>query len=454
MKNDLDSTSSNSSTISNDNDNDNDNDNNEFQFEDVESLVDIDTTLQIQLKTDYNIHSSPCIGNKTKKSSDDINNNKRRGSIKQILIDIDARSHLEVADSKHRYSKHLRLYFQEYIRVHGDTDWQQQHQIHQQKDNDEHSNNNWLNFKGFFEWLDSVQKPEHPLCLRSILDSDTVLYLSSFEERKEFAYEICNDGLLRKYNNNSECHSCSEDDLLNTDGDGWIFVLKDKIVYAHAKDTKSRPRFHHSTFLAGEPVEAAGLLVCENGVILKLFPHSGHYRPHDHHLLSMLEFFYRKNVSLNVMQVDAQRVLKVSRLQNTDGEKMKKINTVHMMNGYAVLHFLRTKDLFYNTGTAKLIKLYSNSPSLSVRKFQSPSLEYSNFGDSDSSFYSYDKSGSNDDSHLFSPDDSTSSNLQIRAFLLKSLLYEEKPLKLSYPERNEIDTLKILLNDSPVATGP
>jgi hypothetical protein len=167
----------------------------------------------------------------------------------------------------------------------------------------------------------------------------------------------------------------------------------------------------------------------------------------------MLEFFYRKGVSLDVMQVDVQRVLKVSRLQNIDGEKMKKINTVHMMNGFSTLNFLRTKELFYKSGTARLIKLYS--PLISIRNFNSPSLDYSNSIDSDSSFYSFNnKSGSNDDSNPF---DSTSSNLQIRACLLKSLLLEEKPnLKLNYPERNELDTLKILLSDSPVATtaGP
>jgi hypothetical protein len=42
---------------------------------------------------------------------------------------------------------------------------------------------------------------------------------------------------------------------------------------------KVRGRFHHSSFLAGNPVLVAGTVVMEAGRFVKLMPYSGHYRP-------------------------------------------------------------------------------------------------------------------------------------------------------------------------------
>ena len=39
----------------------------------------------------------------------------------------------------------------------------------------------------------------------------------------------------------------------------WIFVVKNNKFYVHPKVTKSFPRFHHSSFFGGAPVDAAGL---------------------------------------------------------------------------------------------------------------------------------------------------------------------------------------------------
>jgi hypothetical protein len=158
------------------------------------------------------------------------------------------------------------------------------------------------------------------------------------------------------------------------------------------------------------------------------------------------------------MQVDVQRVLKVSRLQNTDGEKMKKSSTVHMMNGMSALSFLRTKELFFASGTAKSIwSRFSlskvTSPLLTHKKYQSPFEQFNESLDSETSFYSFQRSLSNDNSA--SPLDTTF-NKKSRAQLLSSLLFEHEKapssgMRLNYPiDRNEIDTLKILLSDSPV----
>lgn len=103
---------------------------------------------------------------------------------------------------------------------------------------------------------------------------------------------------------------------VNTGPKGWIFVLLHGRMYACEKRTSTFPRFHHSSFFAGAGVSAAGMLVCVNGKLTKLFPHSGHYRPLDRHLYSLLATLRDKGVDLAAVQVDVQRVMKLSRQQD------------------------------------------------------------------------------------------------------------------------------------------
>lgn len=70
-------------------------------------------------------------------------------------------------------------------------------------------------------------------------------------------------------------------------------------------------RFHHSSFFAGECIQAAGLFVATDGVMTRLYPHSGHYRPTDSHLLTLLLFLESKGVNLEALEVDVQLVMKV-----------------------------------------------------------------------------------------------------------------------------------------------
>lgn len=143
-------------------------------------------------------------------------------------------------------------------------------------------------------------------CPRCTLDEDRVEYLTTDEER--FPYEIAfrnsGDGLWRL---------ASTGELVNTGPKGWIFVLLNERMYACEKRTNTFPRFHHSSFFAGAGVNAAGMIVCVDGRLTKLFPHSGHYRPHDRHLYSLLAYLRDRGVQLRGVQVDVQRVLKLSR---------------------------------------------------------------------------------------------------------------------------------------------
>ena len=120
-------------------------------------------------------------------------------------------------------------------------------------------------------------------CSLAQLHIEVVTYCS-IEERRKYTVKIDNGLLYRTecklpVGSDSECDTNWTYSLIDTGPDGWIFVLRDGVIYANTKETKKFPRFHHSSFVAGEDVEAAGMFVCEHGKLTCLFPHSGHYRP-------------------------------------------------------------------------------------------------------------------------------------------------------------------------------
>ena len=69
------------------------------------------------------------------------------------VISIDSRSHLEVADIHHRYSKNLRLYFKEYSRIYGCNSIVEQL-------SSSSAARKWSRYDPFFSWLDGSPKPE------------------------------------------------------------------------------------------------------------------------------------------------------------------------------------------------------------------------------------------------------------------------------------------------------
>jgi hypothetical protein len=107
-------------------------------------------------------------------------------------------------------------------------------------------------------------------------------------------------------------------DPVQTGPDGWIFVLRDNELYAAQKVTSvsghSKQRFHHSSFFGGKAVAAAGIFITdENGVLTRLYPHSGHYRPGEAHMQRVLFFLYHKGVDLRTFEMDTQQILHVAR---------------------------------------------------------------------------------------------------------------------------------------------
>jgi hypothetical protein len=121
------------------------------------------------------------------------------------------------------------------------------------------------------------------------------------------------------------------------------------------------------------------MLVAENGKLLKLFPHSGHYRPEDSQFLWLLKYINASPIDIatvkvrlfgeiiqhsvidqsTLSKVDAQRVFKVSRQTEKDGPKAAKIETAHFLSGRFVLDFLRYDSYINDLSNCRTI--YVNS---------------------------------------------------------------------------------------------
>lgn len=274
----------------------------------------------------------------------------KRGIQRGNYAQLHRKAWLEVSDKYHRYGKNLRLYYRYWERLGFPTNQ-------------------------FFDWLDSKgETAGHPLpnleeCPRSVLDSDTVLYISNPEVTEGYALDIvCNEEGRGQFID-------VDSSPVMTGEDGWIFVLRDGVMYGAEKITSitghSKQRFHHSSFFGGKAVAAAGIIITdEQGYLTRLYPHSGHYRPSESHMQRMLFFLHRKGVDLRTFEMDTQQFRHVSREKDAtkprDGEKkkdkesnmdekdsekkMKKVDSLHMEKAVNVACFLAHKAGFIGNG--------------------------------------------------------------------------------------------------------
>lgn len=262
----------------------------------------------------------------------------KRGIQRGNYAQLHRKAWLEVSDKYHRYGKNLRSYYRLWERLGFPTNQ-------------------------FFDWLDSKgEAAGQPLpnvedCPRSVLDSDTVLYITNPEVTEGYALDIVcgEDGRGRIFDVDGR--------PVETGADGWIFVLRDNVMYGAEKITSitghSKQRFHHSSFFGGKAVAAAGIIITdEEGYLTRLYPHSGHYRPGEAHMQRMLFFLHRKGVDLRTFYMDTQQFRHVSRDKDTgkkkekvkDGEKKKKIDSLHMEKAINVACFLAHKASFIGSG--------------------------------------------------------------------------------------------------------
>ena len=292
----------------------------------------------------------------------------KRGVARGNYAQLHRKAWLEVSDKHHRYGKNLRMYYKHWESL--------SHPCHM-----------------FFDWLDSkgeaqgAELPNLPEIPRSVLDSDTVQYITDPEISAGYALDIVADpadGSAYVLDRRNQTPIC-------TGKEGWIFVLRDHVFYGSQKviapnkgettnnsdennaAKKPRQRFHHSSFFGGKAVASAGIfLTNEQGRLTHLYPHSGHYRPGEAHVQRVLFFMQQLGVELSTFVVDMQQLFKVSRKFAPKGgtsndavdkentwagkqpiqqvKKAKKTDCLHLMCGLEVACFLAHKALMIERG--------------------------------------------------------------------------------------------------------
>jgi len=266
----------------------------------------------------------------------------KRGIQRGNYAQLHRKAWLEVSDKYHRYGKNLRSYYRYWERLD-------------------------FPINKFFDWLDSKGEaagqplPNLPECPRSVLDSDTVKYITKPEVTERYAIDfICDGGRGRVID--------VDGDPVTTGPDGWIFVLRDNVLYAAQKITSVsghlKQRFHHSSFFGGKAVASAGIIITdEEGYLIRLYPHSGHYRPGEAHVQRMLFFLQQKGTDLKSFEVDTQQFSHVARDKDPRSKdkdvqkKSKKVDNLHLQHASTVACFLSHKAKFIGEGIFEKIHL-------------------------------------------------------------------------------------------------
>jgi hypothetical protein len=119
------------------------------------------------------------------------------------------------------------------------------------------------------------------------LGSDKPVRYLNAKERMEFEVHVMNG---RLYDNTGK--------PLNTPDKGGIFAMSPEgRIYFAPHDVAVKGAFHHSSFLAGAPLAAAGELSVKNGEVRGISMSSGHYLPRREHVEQFKRELNRRGVS-------------------------------------------------------------------------------------------------------------------------------------------------------------
>ncbi|KAF9999410.1 hypothetical protein BGZ79_007004 [Entomortierella chlamydospora] len=209
---------------------------------------------------------------------------------------------LEMSDKKHRYGSNLKPYHEYWLRQ-------------------ETSQN-------FFYWLDKGDGKDVDLeeRSRSRLEEQKVHYLQDYERAQYVVHAV--NGLLYYKVSGKLVHTLSDDiqagddvdvsqvlpDSNETDDEATRLEkkrLRNKSKFIYVTDPKGtlyvaqkvKGQFHHSSFMGGGSVCAAGGIIVNHGKLLKINPKSGHYRPGQRHFGRLLENLKEMGVSLEDVRI-------------------------------------------------------------------------------------------------------------------------------------------------------
>ncbi|TYZ61949.1 hypothetical protein PybrP1_000683, partial [[Pythium] brassicae (nom. inval.)] len=189
---------------------------------------------------------------------------------------------LEALDAQHRYGFHLRAFHRAWKDAVAPADRRN---------------------ASFFFWLDrgAGRALELPECSRHALQSRRVEYCDAAARR---AYEV---QLVPASERDSESGDDNAAPVravfaatqrpVHTDAlSKWIFVVAlDGRLYV---GRKRKGAFHHSSFVAGAPILAAGKLMVQHGQLVAIEPHSGHYKPTSRNLAALCGVLRAQGVAL------------------------------------------------------------------------------------------------------------------------------------------------------------
>ncbi|TDH71657.1 hypothetical protein CCR75_001067 [Bremia lactucae] len=187
---------------------------------------------------------------------------------------------LEALDKHHRYGFHLRAFHKA---------WK-----HEMATYEDHGHNNCKN-ASFFDWLDhgNGQYVELPECTQHGLRSTRVEYCNA-EERQVYKLEFV---ALKESKAVRVQYAMSQRVIHTDERSKWIFVI-DLSGFMYL-GRKRKGRFHHSSFVSGAPIVAAGKIIIKNGIILAVEPHSGHFKPRLENLQALCSILATHGVDID-----------------------------------------------------------------------------------------------------------------------------------------------------------
>ncbi|KAF4148073.1 hypothetical protein GN958_ATG02767 [Phytophthora infestans] len=183
---------------------------------------------------------------------------------------------LEALDEQHRYGFHLRAFHKAW-------------KLETAEEEDSSSD------ASFFHWLDhgNGKNVDLPECTQQQLRTTKVEYCNA-EQRKSYELKFVSN----KEDEIVRVQYATSERIVNTDElSKWIFVID--LSGRMYLGRKRKGRFHHSSFVSGAPILAAGKIIIKNGIIIAVEPHSGHFKPRLENVLALCSILANHGVDID-----------------------------------------------------------------------------------------------------------------------------------------------------------
>lgn len=110
----------------------------------------------------------------------------------------------------------------------------------------------------------------------------------------------------------------------------YVWTVGEELFIAnHAEQ-----RFHHSSFVSGQAVKCAGMIVIENGIVTALSNNSGHYKPRKQHLFN----FVLKLTQTQTISPNCQIQAMLGMADNFRGKPAHFMRNINNLEAIAVRH--------------------------------------------------------------------------------------------------------------------